>query len=214
MGPGWSPPAEKHPVAGEMCSKTQMPRTLRKARAAAAVEVKINRGWQGALFVKNAQTATPNMHGVPGCARGCAEQPTGRHEDWMSVMMATDDVGGAGRRRQDTDGRRRAEQKLHECVLEQTNPPETAVMQETVTFPRHQPGTDVGQHKEVLDRVRGEWEMRLEAAIKRRPQDMPALVRGLANARATRARQRKRKSVRKTASRVDKQMTTAKGTAE
>ena len=44
---GRGPPAEKHPVAGEMCSKTQMPRRLREARAAAAVKVKINRGRVG-----------------------------------------------------------------------------------------------------------------------------------------------------------------------
>ena len=154
------------------------------------------------------------MHVVLGCARGCAEQLAERHGNWMSVMTAADDVGGAGRRQQDAEGRRRAEQKLHECVLELMVLPETAVTQEMVTFPQHQPGTDVGQYKEVLDRVRGEWEMRLEAAIKGRPQNMPALVRDLANARATRTRQRKRKSVRKTASRVDKQMTTVKGTAE
>ena len=76
-------------IAGEMCSKTQMLQTLRQARAAAAVKVKTNRGRLGALFVKNAQAARPNIHVVLGCARGCAEQLAERHKNWMSVMQTT-----------------------------------------------------------------------------------------------------------------------------
>jgi len=122
----------------------------------------------------------------------------------MSVMTTTDDVGGAGQRRQDAEGRRRAEQKLHECVLEMMELPETAVLQETGTLPKRRPGMDIEQHRADLSRARHEWEARLEMAMKARPQNMPALVFELADTRTVRARGRMRKSVRKTASRVDK----------
>jgi len=119
-------------------------------------KIKMNQRRLSALFIENAQTATPNMHLVLGCARGCAEQLAERHENWMTVTTAADDVGGVGQRRQDGEGRRRAEQKLHECVLEQMDLPETAVLQETVTFPKHRPGIDIEQHRADLSRVRHE----------------------------------------------------------
>ena len=120
-------------------------------------------------------------------------------------MQTTDDAGGAGRRRQDTEGRRRAEQKLHECVLEMMELPETAVSQATVHFPERLLDMDVGQHKAALDSARDEWNTRLAAAMDERRQNMPLRVRELADTRATRARQSKRKSVRTTARRAEKQ---------
>ena len=78
---GRGPPVERYPVAGEMHTMRQLQQMLKKARAAASVKVKPTRKCLGALVVANAQTAMPNMHVVLGCARGCAEQLTERHED-------------------------------------------------------------------------------------------------------------------------------------
>ena len=59
--------------------------------------------------------------------RGTAEQLTERHENSMGVMTTTDGVGDEGQQRQDAEGQQRAERKLHECVLEHMELPETAV---------------------------------------------------------------------------------------
>jgi hypothetical protein len=202
---GGGPPVEKYPVAGKMYTMHQLRHMLQHARTRAGEKVKTNQRRLGALFIKNAQTATPNMHLVLRCARGCAEQLAERHENWMSVMTTTDDVGGAGQQRQDAEGRRRAEQKLHKCVLEMMELPETAVLQARVHCPEHLSGMHVKQRKAVMDRARDEWEARLEAATEQRPQQMPPQVRVLADVRVARIRKDKNKSMRKTAKRAELQ---------
>ena len=180
---------EKCPVAGEMHTMRQLRQTLRAARATAAVEATVARERLGVLFVANAPTATPKPRVVLGCARGCVEQLVERHENWMDVTETTDGAGDEGQQRQDADGRRRAEQKSRECVLEQMDPPERVALQARVNFPKRLPGASVEQRKVVMDRARDEWEVRVRAAIEQRPHGMPRRVSVLADTCVTRARQ-------------------------
>jgi len=205
---GSGPPVEKYPVAGEMCTKTQMLRKLRQARAAAAVKVKTTRARLGALFVKNAQAARPNMHVVLGCARGCAEQLAERHENWTSAMTAADDADDEAQQRQDAEGRRRAEQKLHECVLEMMDLPENtevrAASQPRTTFPARPPGMNIMQCAEMLNSALSTWEINLAAAVTKRSLHTPASVCSLADEITERTRLDTKKSMWKTLNRAKK----------
>ena len=120
-------------------------------------------------------------------------------------MQTVDDADDEGQQRQGAEGRRRAEQKLHECVLEMMELPETAALRAQVLCPAFLSGIDVRQQKEVMKRARKEWEANLKTAILRRPQHMPSQVAALADIHVMRTQQKKSKSMRKTAKRAEQQ---------
>ena len=72
-------------------------------------------------------------------------------------------------RSEDAEGRRRAEQKLHEHVLAQMDLPESAdvqvASQPRTTFPVRPPSMNTMQHAEVLKNAFSACEIDLEAAV-------------------------------------------------
>ena len=126
----------------------------------------------------------------------------------MDVMQTTDGAGDEGQQRQDAEGRRRAEQKLHECVLEQIDLPESAEVrvasQPRTTFPVRLPSMNLMQYAEVLKNALSTWEINLEATVAKRPPRTPASVCKLADEINQRARLDMKKSTWKTLNRAKK----------